>query len=219
MEDWLAKHTITCPLGRLTTGQCAANRARPTVADHFKLNPGRHLGMKQAAAVVFRPSACEDCTQWQQENQLLEKEEDMATSEKKIAECAECREEKIIVGRGLCGKCYWRLPEIKEKKKLRDKARAEAKKPAASGAQLSDAHPAKPRKQPRADAGGGHSPEKAPAGAEHVLQIDFSGCPEVLVKICHLAGAQDRNPDQQARFLLRQAVGLACSFTTVGDGD
>ena len=128
-EEWLKKHTISCPLGRLTRKQCEMNRGRPTPADHFKIVPGRHMSSAKASAVVFRPGACEKCTQWK-ENQTPEIGVDMAAKK-----CTECGEEKRIIGRGLCGKCYWRLPDVKEKANARSWAKRAAKKLAASGSQ------------------------------------------------------------------------------------
>jgi len=199
-EEWLKKHTISCPLGRLTRKQCEMNRGRPTPADHFKIVPGRHMSSAKASAVVFRPGACEKCTQWK-ENQTPEIGVDMAAKK-----CTECGEEKRIIGRGLCGKCYWRLPDVKEKANARSWAKRAAKKLAASGSQQA----VTPLEQSSA-AGGGRSPQKQAGADLRILQIDFSGCPEVLAKIEELAAAQDRNPDQQARFLLRGAVGLTCT--------
>jgi hypothetical protein len=183
MEAWLKQHTITCALGRLTKGQCAANRGRPTVAEHFKVHAGGRIRHDKARAAVFRPGPCETCTQWQDleapaaqvqsgnngNGNCEEKRDDMA-----IKKCVECGEEKKIAGRGLCARCYWRLPDVKEKHNARSKARSAARKLEASDG--------------------------------NILQLDFSGCPEVLAKIKQLAAAQDRNPDQQARFLLRHAV-------------
>jgi Zn ribbon nucleic-acid-binding protein len=39
-----------------------------------------------------------------------------------IRECVECHGIKGIIGRGLCVKCYWRQPDVKERKRLKMKA-------------------------------------------------------------------------------------------------
>jgi hypothetical protein len=55
---------------------------------------------------------------------------------KAIKECRECHEMRGIIGRGLCAKCYWRQPKVREAQIRKQKARRPKKK---EGSQVSDA--------------------------------------------------------------------------------
>ncbi|MHC1726526.1 MAG: hypothetical protein AB9866_11030 [Syntrophobacteraceae bacterium] len=109
---------------------------------------------------------------------------------KKIIVCSACKEEKEHLARGMCKACYWKDPEIVERKRQHDLARFK------KGRQEQPAPPAA---------------EEVPAPtAEQVctdlsITIDFSGCSEVLGRIRKLAQDLDRTPEGQVRFILRKA--------------
>jgi hypothetical protein len=248
MEDWLAKNTNRCALGRLTVGQCAANRARPSPAEHYRIDSGRDKNWKKNAAKadVFRPGACDACTQRQENNRETTGDGDVAQAnaaagigddvgriikckvceemknhkgkglcatcydndpevkKARIGTCKVCREEKQIVAFGMCVSCYGKDPDVKAKRAARRAARKAAK--AAQASDVRQPAPAQKKADKALDAAiAARHYDYLPANP-HILQIDFSGCPEVFAKIKQLADAEDRNPDQQARFILRGYV-------------
>jgi len=129
IECWLKQNTIHCKLGKLTPAQCERNRSRPKISE-FDLFHWRQQN-QQNPRVVFKPSVCENCTEWHGLHDKLHQDDEPTNGNNEvenrqkeyaddvIGRCliCRCRFEPFRVGRitvqVLCKECLRRAAEEK----------------------------------------------------------------------------------------------------------
>ena len=71
---WLKEHTFSCPIGRVTQGQCKSLRERPHIRD--------------GGGGPYLSGVCENCKEWRKHMIPLKKtEEDVVQKVKKCSKC------------------------------------------------------------------------------------------------------------------------------------
>lgn len=124
-EAWLAANTFQCDRlsARLTSAQCAENKAKSTEARH-DVGPlylcRSCLGVGETTRLERRRrgrpaqnGSANPASPWHNNPRRLPlKEEEMA--EKPVRKCVKCGKDKPIIGRDMCGTCYRKAKEAGE---------------------------------------------------------------------------------------------------------
>lgn len=203
-EEWLRANTATCPIGRITRGQCESLRARPTPAQWIadphkeKVHPNR-----ACVDVRFRPSICADCRGWDYwTGERGKTMKDQESERSGLKRCSKCRQHKSVdqftrkrsAPDGLqlqcreCQQVYW--------KRQKEKRRAERSAKPPGGAVLEPPEASQPSKAESV-------PAEKPKHGSLSLTIDFTDHRGLLDHIVSIAKTEDRTPEMQARYFLR----------------
>lgn len=196
-DKWLEENTINCKLGRITLEQCERNRGRKGIAEPFNLRDRSTKAIKAGMSGIFRPSACESCTEWRSlkaefnKKKLLRNrtgEMNQGGNASKVPEagekrvCGQCGREftayrhGVTVVKAICMECLHKKISPPERK---DSAAI----PAASAANGT-----------------------GPAGAESI-SISFSGQDAKLLQLIREISAKDRRTvDSQILYWLETHV-------------
>jgi hypothetical protein len=179
-EQWLTENTFHCEAlrARLTAKVCAENRAKPAWNE------------EGATSTNYRPAACTKCTVWPDLASGLEKKgEDNMGGKHSVKVCVDCKEEKEIIGRGRCGKCYQRA--IKTGVLVPRSYNKKTGKPSGNpGPDIAAAVKA--------------LDQKITENYENVITLNFSEQPEIYKQLCDLAADEIRDPDDQVLWILKK---------------